>query len=113
MSFEEGRETLDRVDSAPVPNSAVSNVDNELPLPPKPGPNAPNNAASPLDAESRERMQHVMQSDIGISTLLNRLKQSISSARVCPALRPVCVCVCVCPRVEETDSKHCRTLPPF
>jgi hypothetical protein len=81
MSFEEGRETLDRVDSAPVPNSAVSNVDNELPLPPKPGPNAPN-ASSPLDSESRERMQHVMQSDIGISTLLNRLKQSISSARV-------------------------------
>lgn len=81
MSFEEGRENLDRVDSLPVANSAASNVENELPLPPKPGPNV-SGLPSSLDGESHERMQHVMQSDIGISTLLNRLKQSISSARV-------------------------------
>lgn len=78
MSFDQGRDTLDRVDSIPAPSSA-SHVDNELPLPPKPEADLP---ASPLDAEARERLSNVLQSDIGISTLLNRLKQSVSSARV-------------------------------
>lgn len=86
MSFDQGRDTLDRVDSIPIPNSA-SLADNELPLPPKPEADGP---SSPLDSEARERVSSVLQSDIGISTLLNRLKQSVSSARVgCPIRTPV------------------------
>ena len=83
MSLEQGRETLDRVNSLQEPTSANSHTENELPLPPKPTQPTP---SSPLDTEARERMQNVLQSDIGISTLLNRLKQSISSARVGTAL---------------------------
>lgn len=80
MSLEQARETAEEVDTVHMPDSAQSRTENELPLPPKP---AQENPSSPLDAEARERMSNVLQSDIGISTLLNRLKQSISSAKVC------------------------------
>ena len=80
MSFEQGRDTPNRSESLLVPNPTTPHGDNELPVPPKPVPDVP---SSPLDAEARERMSNVLQSDIGISTLLNRLKQTISSTRVC------------------------------
>lgn len=79
MSLESARETAQEVDDVHLPNSSLARTENELPLPPKPTQDEP---SSPLDAEARERMSTVLQSDIGISTLLNRLKQSISSARV-------------------------------
>lgn len=79
MSLQQARETAEEVDSFPGLNSAKSRPENELPLPPKPTQDVP---SSPLDAEARDRMSNVLQSDIGITTLLNRLKQSISSARV-------------------------------
>ncbi|RMZ90628.1 hypothetical protein DV736_g2142, partial [Chaetothyriales sp. CBS 134916] len=34
-----------------------------------------------IDGETRERLEHVLQSDIGVTTLLQRLKSSIGSAR--------------------------------
>ena len=82
MSFEQGRdETNVRAvtPTTPAPNSAEPKNENELPLPPKSEPQTPK---VEIDSETRERLDHVLQSDIGVSTLLNRLKQSISSARV-------------------------------
>ena len=76
MSFDEGRETLD---TAAAPHSANS-PDGEYSTPSKPQPQPPN-ITGPVDSETRERVQHVLHSDIGVSTLLNRLKQSISSSR--------------------------------
>ncbi|KIW78223.1 hypothetical protein Z517_08057 [Fonsecaea pedrosoi CBS 271.37] len=52
--------------------------DNGQPLPPIP---AAEGAGSDVDPASRERVQQVLSSDIGLSTLLNRLKQSISSTK--------------------------------
>ena len=80
MSLEAARETAQEVDEVHLDNSAPSRTENELPLPPKP---TQDESSSPLDGDARDRMSTVLQSDIGISTLLNRLKQSISSARVC------------------------------
>ena len=82
MSFENERDEahLSAVTpTTPAPPSAGSHNENELPLPPKGGPQTPK---TEIDGETRERLDHVLQSDIGVSTLLNRLKQSISSARV-------------------------------
>jgi hypothetical protein len=36
------------------------------------------------DPKVKEQVQHVLYSDIGVNTLLNRLKASIASARVSP-----------------------------
>ncbi|RMZ82206.1 hypothetical protein DV738_g1826, partial [Chaetothyriales sp. CBS 135597] len=38
-------------------------------------------AKAEVDSETRERLQHVLYSDIGVTTLLQRLKSSIGSAR--------------------------------
>jgi hypothetical protein len=83
MSFEQGRETLD-TPSSPIQPSPANNLDDresrgdsDLPLPPAP---AEVHSTQPTGGNA-ERLQHVLGSDIGITTLLNRLKQSISSAR--------------------------------
>lgn len=81
MSFEEGRESFNAAASPVIPQSGGdrdSRNDSELPQPPQP---QNENKTEPLSSEARERLQHVLNSDIGLLTLLNRLKQSLSSAR--------------------------------
>jgi hypothetical protein len=46
-------------------------------------PASPEQRAAPQDIHVQQRVQEVLHSDIGVTTLLNRLKASIASARVC------------------------------
>lgn len=86
MSFEQGREPLEGR-SSPVPSNSGtdrgSRHENDLPQPPQPqtDPVQAPPKSEPLSPESREKLQQVLSSDIGLTTLLNRLKQSLSSAR--------------------------------
>ncbi|EXJ70140.1 uncharacterized protein A1O5_06207 [Cladophialophora psammophila CBS 110553] len=66
------------VNGGPRPMTPNPPQQNELPLPPVPSTDV---QREELDPASRERVQLVLSSDIGMSTLLNRLKQSISSTR--------------------------------
>jgi hypothetical protein len=45
-------------------------------------PASPEQRAPPQDTQTQQRVQEVLHSDIGVTTLLNRLKASIASARV-------------------------------
>ncbi|EHY54557.1 Rho GTPase-activating protein [Exophiala dermatitidis] len=64
---------------SPDPTTPKTSRDNELPLPPVPPLAGPSNGVP--DPADRERLQHILSSDIGITTLLGRLKQSIASTR--------------------------------
>ncbi|OAL26229.1 hypothetical protein AYO22_04407 [Fonsecaea multimorphosa] len=66
------------VNGAPPPATPKPSRENEPPLPPVP---AGQGAGEELDSASRERVQHVLSSDIGMGTLLQRLKQSIGSTK--------------------------------
>lgn len=44
---------------------------------------SPEQRAPPQDTQTQQRVHEVLHSDIGVTTLLNRLKASIASARVC------------------------------
>jgi Rho GTPase-activating protein RGD1 len=82
MSLDQSRnnDNLDMPSSPVAPNSASdrdSRGEHEAPLPPPPA----DVKSTQLTGEARERLEHVLGSDIGINTLLNRLKQSVSSAR--------------------------------
>ncbi|ETN45622.1 uncharacterized protein HMPREF1541_09454 [Cyphellophora europaea CBS 101466] len=81
MDVDQGREASHDTPSPPIAPQSNSDRDSrgegELPLPPPPA----DVKSTQLTGEARERLEHVLGSDIGISTLLNRLKQSISSAR--------------------------------
>ncbi|KIX06204.1 uncharacterized protein Z518_04179 [Rhinocladiella mackenziei CBS 650.93] len=57
------------------PGTSQENGSSPTPVPPADGP------SEEYDPANRERIQRVLSSDIGITTLLNRLKQSISSTR--------------------------------
>ena len=50
---------------------------------PAPSAPAPQAAEYKPDPQIRQKVEDVLHSDIGVSTLLNRLKASIASARVC------------------------------
>ena len=82
MSFDQGRESLD-TPSSPVVSNRHSGNENDLPQAPQShlDTRPPESKGEPLSAEVRERLEHVLNSDIGLTTLLNRLKQSLSSAR--------------------------------
>lgn len=45
-------------------------------------PSSPDQRAPPQDTQIQQRVDEVLYSDIGVTTLLNRLKASIASARV-------------------------------
>lgn len=45
-------------------------------------PISPEQHAPPQDTQTQQRVHEVLHSDIGVTTLLNRLKASIASARV-------------------------------
>lgn len=45
-------------------------------------PSSPDQRASPQDSQLQQRVHEVLHSDIGVTTLLSRLKASIASARV-------------------------------
>lgn len=45
-------------------------------------PASPEQRAPPQDTQTQQRVHEVLHSDIGVTTLLNRLKASIASARV-------------------------------
>lgn len=60
----------------PRTSTDLAKGNESLPLPPKNEPQS-----NSLDTERKGRLDSVLQSDIGLNTLLNRLKQSISSTR--------------------------------
>lgn len=45
-------------------------------------PTSPEQRAAPPDAHTQQRVHEILHSDVGVATLLNRLKASIASARV-------------------------------
>lgn len=45
-------------------------------------PTSPEQGSAPHNAQTQQRVQDILHSDVGVSTLLNRLKASIASARV-------------------------------
>ena len=45
-------------------------------------PASPEQRSEPQDVQTQQRVHDVLHSDVGVSTLLNRLKASIASARV-------------------------------
>jgi len=45
-------------------------------------PTSPDQGSAPPNAQTQQRVQDMLHSDVGVSTLLNRLKASIASARV-------------------------------
>jgi hypothetical protein len=65
-------------------NSAAGPTDDAAPISPidAPAPASPEQRAPPQDAQTAQRVHDVLHSDIGVTTLLNRLKASIASARV-------------------------------
>ncbi|EXJ85592.1 hypothetical protein A1O1_05957 [Capronia coronata CBS 617.96] len=67
------------VEAPSDPRSPKTPGENELPLPPVPS--LMNGADGAIGPAERERVQHVLSSDVGMTTLLGRLKQSISSTR--------------------------------
>lgn len=66
------------------PGTAGSENDGTASGAPQPSPPA---AADAADTEAERQVQEVLQSEVGISTLLTRLKQSISSTKVRSLLR--------------------------
>lgn len=79
----------------PMDNSDSFNPDfNRASTPPKEGapalaspmedaaPAWPEQRTGPQDAQTQQRVHDVLHSDVGVATLLNRLKASIASARV-------------------------------
>jgi|TARA_R110002003_G_scaffold73_12_gene6889 hypothetical protein len=55
-------------------------------------PASPEQRTGSHDVHTQQRVHEVLQSDVGVSTLLNRLKASIASARVCAASRLESAC---------------------
>jgi hypothetical protein len=48
-------------------------------------PASPEQRIAPHDAQTQQRVHDILHSDVGVATLLNRLKASIASARVSDA----------------------------
>jgi hypothetical protein len=71
--------------STPTAQPAAPGDDGGLvsPLEP-PAPSSPEQRTAPQDLQTQQRVHEVLYSDVGVATLLNRLKASISSARVRP-----------------------------
>jgi hypothetical protein len=53
-------------------------------------PASPEQRTDGQDAQTQQRVHEVLHSDVGVSTLLNRLKASIASARVGALPRTAC-----------------------
>ena len=49
-------------------------------------PASPEQRTAPHDAQTQQRVHDILHSDVGVATLLNRLKASIASARVSDGL---------------------------
>ena len=67
-------------------NTSVAPNDDVAPVSPIDdivAPASPEQRAVPQDTQIQQRVKEVLHSDIGVTTLLNRLKASIASARVC------------------------------
>lgn len=62
--------------SAPVEEGALSSPVDAV------APTSPEQQNASQDAQTQQRVHEVLHSDVGVSTLLNRLKASIASARV-------------------------------
>ncbi|RMZ85392.1 hypothetical protein DV737_g731, partial [Chaetothyriales sp. CBS 132003] len=84
MSFDPGDDETNLAVSttAPPPTAAPVALEStaEKDTPPTPS-NELATATVEIDGETRERLEHVLQSDIGLTTLLQRLKSSVGSAR--------------------------------
>lgn len=62
--------------SDPAKDSALASPTHEA------APTTSEQRSTPQDAHNQQRVNEILHSDVGIATLLNRLKASISSARV-------------------------------
>ncbi|KAH7381671.1 Rho GTPase-like protein activator [Pyrenochaeta sp. MPI-SDFR-AT-0127] len=64
-------------------NSASAPTEDAAPVSPVAGasPTSPDHRAAPQDAQTQQRVHDVLHSDVGVATLLNRLKASVASAR--------------------------------
>jgi hypothetical protein len=62
--------------SPPTGDGALGSPVHDAAFPP------PDQRTAPQDAQAQQRVHDILHSDIGVSTLLNRLKASITSARV-------------------------------
>lgn len=51
-------------------------------------PTSPEQRTAPHDAQTQQRVSEILHSDVGVSTLLNRLKASIASVRVSRVAAP-------------------------
>lgn len=56
----------------------------------EPAPTSPDQRAAPQDAHTQQRVHEILHSDVGVATLLNRLKASIASTRVSGHLLELC-----------------------
>jgi len=80
--------SFDNTASAPAPAPAQdggglpSPIDAAAPAPSSPEQQPTTTTTSAHDAQTQHRVHEVLHSDVGVSTLLNRLKASIASARV-------------------------------
>ena len=70
--------------SDPLKDGALTSPTDE------PAPNSPDQRAAPQDAHTQQRVHDILHSDVGVATLLNRLKASIASARVSRRLLELC-----------------------
>lgn len=72
-------------------NTATATNDDAMPVSPiedTVAPASPEQRAPALDTQTQQRVHEVLHSDIGVTTLLSRLKASIASARVCAPSPP-------------------------
>ena len=68
--------------SAPNDEGALSSPVEAPAAAPVPAPASPEQRTASQDTQTQHRVHDVLHSDAGVSTLLNRLKASIASARV-------------------------------
>lgn len=71
--------------TAHADGAAASPVDAAASAPAVQLPDQKHDAPDAPDAQTQHKVHDVLHSDIGVNTLLNRLKASIASARVCPS----------------------------
>lgn len=72
----------DRLMSEPPTNTSADGSPTRAEVHPDGAGEAPASPAQHIDPAALQRVEEVKHSEIGISTLLNRLKQSVASAKV-------------------------------
>ena len=84
--------------SAPTDDAALSSPIEAA------APASPEQRNASQDTQTQQRVHEVLHSDVGVSTLLNRLKASIASARVRLPRHAVCALLTSAPRTSPASS---------